>query len=60
MAIYQLDDLKPEIHDSAWVADSAQVMGDVTLAEDSSVWFGVVVRGDTERITVGKGSQHPG
>lgn len=56
MAIYQLDDLKPEIHASAWVADSAQVMGDVTLAEDSSVWFGVVARGDTDAITVGKGS----
>lgn len=56
MAIYQLDDLKPAIHDSAWVADSAQVMGSVTLSEDSSVWFGVVARGDTETITVGKGS----
>ena len=56
MASYQLDDLKPAIHDSAWVADSAQVMGSVTLSEDSSVWFGVVARGDTETITVGKGS----
>jgi carbonic anhydrase/acetyltransferase-like protein (isoleucine patch superfamily) len=56
MAIYQLDDLKPAIADSAWVADSAQVMGHVTLGEDSSVWFGVVARGDTATITVGKGS----
>ena len=56
MAIYQLDDLKPAIHESAWVADSAQVMGNVTLAESSSVWFGVIIRGDTETITVGKGS----
>ena len=56
MAIYQLDDLKPVIHESAWVAGSAQVMGDVTLAEGSSVWFGVVIRGDTEAIAVGKGS----
>jgi carbonic anhydrase/acetyltransferase-like protein (isoleucine patch superfamily) len=56
MAIYQLDDLKPVIHDSAWVADSAQVMGKVALAQDSSVWFGVVARGDTETITVGKGT----
>ena len=53
MAIYQLDDLSPAIHDSAWVADSAAVMGNVTLSEDSSVWFGVVIRGDTETITVG-------
>ncbi|HAL39307.1 MAG TPA: gamma carbonic anhydrase family protein [Polaromonas sp.] len=56
MAIYQLDDLTPAIHDSAWVADSAQVIGRVRLAEDCSVWFGVVIRGDTETITVGKGS----
>jgi len=56
MAIYQLDDLKPVIHGTAWVADSAQVMGNVTLEEDCSVWFGVVIRGDTETITVGKGS----
>ena len=56
MAIYQHDDLTPAIHESAWVADSAQVMGNVTLAEGSSIWFGVVVRGDTETITVGRGS----
>lgn len=56
MAIYQLDDLTPTLHASAWVADSAHVMGNVTLAEDSSVWFGVVLRGDMDAITVGKGS----
>ena len=56
MALYQLDDTKPAVHESAWVADTAQVMGNVSLAEDSSVWFGVVIRGDTETITVGKGS----
>ena len=56
MAIYQLDDLKPALHDTSWVADSAQVIGDVTLAEGCSVWFGVVARGDTAAITVGRGS----
>jgi carbonic anhydrase/acetyltransferase-like protein (isoleucine patch superfamily) len=56
MAIYQLDDLTPRLADSAWVADSAQVMGNVELAADSSVWFGVVMRGDTETIRIGKGS----
>ncbi|HEY3048979.1 MAG TPA: gamma carbonic anhydrase family protein [Polaromonas sp.] len=56
MAIYQLDDLKPAIHESAWVADSAQVMGDVELGQDSSIWFGTVVRGDTETIRIGRGS----
>ncbi len=56
MAIYQLDDLTPSIHETAWVADNAQVMGNVCLAEDSSVWFGVVIRGDTETISVGRGT----
>ena len=56
MAIYQLDDLTPRLADTAWVADSAQVMGNVELADDSSVWFGVVIRGDTETIRIGKGS----
>lgn len=56
MAIYELDGVAPQVADSAWVADSAQVMGAVTLAEGSSVWFGAVIRGDTETITVGAGS----
>jgi len=56
MSTYQLDDQVPQIHPTAWVADSAQVMGDVVLAEDSSVWFGSVIRGDTATITVGRGS----
>ena len=56
MAIYQLDDLKPIVHSTAWVADNARIMGNVTLAEDTSVWFGAVLRGDTSTITVGKGS----
>ena len=56
MAIYQLDDAIPVCHASAWVADNAQVMGNVTLAEDVSIWFGVVARGDTSSIAIGKGS----
>ena len=56
MAIYQLDDLQPQLHETAWVADSAQVMGHVELAADTSIWFGVVLRGDTEVIRIGKGS----
>lgn len=54
MAIYQLDGVAPRISDSAWVADSAQVMGAVELADDASVWFGVVIRGDTETIRIGR------
>ncbi|WP_210546811.1 gamma carbonic anhydrase family protein [Rhodoferax sp. PAMC 29310] len=56
MAIYELGGASPQVSTSAWVADSAQVMGNVELADDANVWFGVVIRGDTETITVGKGS----
>lgn len=56
MSIYQLDHLAPDIHPSAYVADSAQVIGDVRLGAQSSVWFGAVLRGDTDTLHVGAGS----
>ena len=56
MAIYELDGLVPQIAESAWVADTAQVIGDVTLGEDVSIWFGSVLRGDTDNLQVGAGS----
>ncbi|MDP3650974.1 MAG: gamma carbonic anhydrase family protein [Rhodoferax sp.] len=56
MAIYELDNISPRMPESVWVADSAQVMGNVELGEDASVWFGVVIRGDTECIRIGRGS----
>lgn len=56
MAIYRLGDLTPDIADSAWVADSAVVIGRVTMAEDSSVWFNATLRGDTETLSIGRGS----
>lgn len=56
MAIYQLGDDTPDIAASAWVADSAQVIGTVKLGENASVWFNAVLRGDTEHITIGRNS----
>ena len=56
MSLYQLDTLSPRLADTAWVAESAQVMGNVELAADTSVWFNAVLRGDTEVIRVGRGS----
>jgi len=56
MAVYQLEDRIPQIDPSAWVAESGQVMGGVTMQANSSVWFGATVRGDTEHITIGEGS----
>jgi carbonic anhydrase/acetyltransferase-like protein (isoleucine patch superfamily) len=55
MAIYQLDGLTPRVALSAWVADSAQVIGDVDLGADVSVWFGTVIRGDVDAIRIGRG-----
>ena len=43
----------PTIHSSAWVVPGATVLGDVTLEEESSVWYGAVLRGDINRIIIG-------
>lgn len=44
----------PQVASDVYIAPGAYVIGDVTLAEGSSVWFGSVLRGDDVRITVGK------
>ena len=46
-------DASPEVADSAWVAPGAHVVGDVRLGEGASVWYGAVLRGDTEPIQIG-------
>ena len=56
MALYELDGVAPQLADGAWEADSAQVMGAVVLGENASVWFGAVLRGDTETLTIGRNS----
>lgn len=56
MTIYKLGDAAPTIHESVFVADSANIIGKVTLEENSSVWFGATLRGDNEMITIGAGS----
>jgi gamma-carbonic anhydrase len=43
----------PAIHSSAWVVPGATVLGDVILEEESSVWYGAVLRGDLNRIVIG-------
>ncbi|MDO9313546.1 MAG: gamma carbonic anhydrase family protein [Burkholderiaceae bacterium] len=53
MAVYRLGDAVPSIAPSAWVADSAQVIGDVVLAESASVWFGAVLRADNTCLQIG-------
>ncbi|MBC7284098.1 gamma carbonic anhydrase family protein [Hoeflea sp.] len=57
MAIYSLDGKAPKLPDGFhFVADSAQVIGDVVLEEGAGIWFGAVLRGDNEPITIGEGS----
>ena len=53
MALYQIDQSVPRIAATAWVADSAQVIGNVDLGEEASVWFGCVLRGDNELMRIG-------
>src|SRR6187200_2964359 len=43
----------PKIHDSAFIADDAIVIGDVEIREDASVWFGSIIRGDVNYIRIG-------
>ena len=47
---------KPMIHGTAFIAPSASVIGMVEIEEDGSVWHGVVLRGDVEKIVIGKGA----
>jgi carbonic anhydrase/acetyltransferase-like protein (isoleucine patch superfamily) len=56
MALYELDGQAPKLGKNAYVADSAQVIGQVTLEENVSVWFGTIIRGDSEHIHIGAGS----
>jgi carbonic anhydrase/acetyltransferase-like protein (isoleucine patch superfamily) len=56
MAIYQLGADAPQIDPTAWVADSANLIGKVTIGANATVWYGVTIRGDNERITIGPDS----
>lgn len=49
-------DIEPKIHPSAFVAPSADLIGDVTVGEASSIWYGCVLRGDINRIVIGSRS----
>lgn len=55
MPIYALGEFEPKLpaSDRYWIAPGAHVMGKVDLAEDVGIWFGAVLRGDNEWITIG-------
>lgn len=58
MPIYDLDGVKPQLPADGdyFIADTAQVIGNVRLQKGASVWFGTVIRGDNELIDIGEGS----
>lgn len=51
--IKSFENLQPKIHETAFVADTAVVIGDVEIGEQSSVWYGSVLRGDVNHIRIG-------
>lgn len=51
--IKDFNGITPKIHETAFVTDDAIVIGDVVIGEDSSVWFGSIVRGDVNYIRIG-------
>jgi carbonic anhydrase/acetyltransferase-like protein (isoleucine patch superfamily) len=56
VAIYKLGDDAPTIDESVFLADTATIIGRVTLEQNTSVWFGATLRGDNEPIVVGTDS----
>jgi acetyltransferase-like isoleucine patch superfamily enzyme len=56
MAIYQLGALIPNIHPDAYISPESTIIGNVTIGANSSVWPGVVIRGDNDAITIGTGT----
>lgn len=56
MPIIKYRNFHPQIAESVFVAPNAQVIGQVTLGNKVSVFFGAVIRGDVQKITVGEGS----
>ena len=53
MTLYTLDHRRPSLAETAYVAPTASVIGDVHLGEETSVWFGAVIRGDNMPIHIG-------
>ena len=52
--LYTFDDKEPNIAKNAFIADTACIIGDVSIGEGSSIWFNTVIRADRARISIGK------
>jgi carbonic anhydrase/acetyltransferase-like protein (isoleucine patch superfamily) len=53
MSVYKLADLSPSIAASSYIAPNATVVGNVTLGENTSVWFGAILRADNDSVSIG-------
>jgi carbonic anhydrase/acetyltransferase-like protein (isoleucine patch superfamily) len=51
--VHNFKEYTPKMGDNTWIASSADVIGNVTMGEDVSIWFGCVVRGDVHYISIG-------
>ena len=56
MAIRDYCGVWPKIHENAFIAEGVEIIGDVEIEEDVSIWFGCVLRGDVNSIKIGKGT----
>ncbi|HUE63182.1 MAG TPA: gamma carbonic anhydrase family protein [Rhizomicrobium sp.] len=56
MPVYELDGVTPEIADECWIAPDAVLIGKVRLLKGANIWFGAVLRGDNDWITIGPNS----
>lgn len=56
MSTYRFEGMEPRVHASAFIAPGASLIGQVDVEEQASIWFGSIIRADTERVVVGKGS----
>jgi carbonic anhydrase/acetyltransferase-like protein (isoleucine patch superfamily) len=56
MPLFSLDGHRPQIHETAWIAPTACLIGDVTVEEHASVWFNAVIRGDSGPIVIRAGA----
>lgn len=53
MSIREFKNLKPQIHEESFIAESVDIIGDVVVGKDANLWYGAVLRGDIQKIVVG-------
>ncbi len=54
MTLYAYKNIRPDIHESAFIAPTAQIIGNVQIGRNSSIWFQTVIRGDLDKISIGE------